>query len=918
MLFGREAECAAVDALLTGARVGNAGALSFVGDPGLGKSALLAYALSRADGFRVLTTTGVESESSLAFGGLLDLLRPVLDRLAKIPWPQQRAIAGALALGPPTPADRFSVGAATLSLLATAAEAEPLLLVVDDAQWVDAPTLDAVLFAVRRLRREVIATLLAVRTGTDTGPDTAGLTTLTLHGLPEAAGLALLAARANRSMDVEVARALVSATGGNPLALLETAQALSDAQLAGAEPLPDPIPAAGAERAFSHRLARLREPTRRALTLAAAAGSEPRAVVEAAAARLGVDIAVLDATEAGDLVAMSGDRFDFRHPLIRSAVYHSASGAERRAVHRALATVIDGRAAGQRRSTHLAASATGPDESVAAELAAAAGEAESRGGYVAAATTYERSATLTPEPATATGRRLAAAAAAQLGGRYAYALGLLDAALSTADDPLTRGRIQRARGGIIMMTAAPMAAHRLFVDEADRVCVHDPDLAAAMLVDAALAAFQAGAISTAVDVSARAEQLAVTESTRQAAALVACDSLVLAGRPQRARRIVEDLRHARPDFTSASTFLAMHPYTQMCLWLEEYDLAASLAETVISAARQQSLLSPLPYLLAVRSELQFRLGNWLAARADAQEAIELARLSGQEAGITLGLVCLARVDAGQGRFEDASATVIEATALADRLGIHSIHVYAGSVLGLLELGRGDAAAAVRYLQQTTQRLKPTGMNHPCVVQWAPDLIEAYLWTRQRTEATAQLRILKHQAEVTDCSWARATAARCTGMLAESEDFDAAFRDALAEHEATPTPFESARTRLRYGERLRRVGRIAAARSELHAAQVIFERLGALPWATKCRDELRATGERVQQAEPHAAGHTLTAQELKIALTVAQGATNRETAAALFLSPKTVEFHLGNVYRKLSLRSRTELARWAARADTSVA
>src|SRR5438067_3473518 len=443
MLFGREVECERIDHLLGRAREGISGALVLRGEPGIGKSALCAYAVGGAEAMTVLRAQGVESEAELPFAALADLLRPLVERLADIPAPPGSALGAALALGPPAASDPFTTCAATLSLLAAAAEDGPLLAVVDDAQWLDRSSAQALLFAARRLDAEGVAVLVATRDGEATPFDGAGLPELALRGLDRDASERLLKASGDPTIAPEVAERLIAATGGNPLALREAPTLLSAGQLAGVEPLEEPLPTSEVlEQAFLRRVHALPEETQRALLVAATSGSTDFDVICAAVEHSGVDATALDAAERAGLLTVGRTTLEFRHPLLRAAVYHGATAAARRAAHEAVAHGL----ASDRRAWHLAAAAPAPDAAVAAELKKAALAARARGGHAEAAAALEQAARLTAEPEQRARRLRSAADETRRSGQAARALVLLDEALATTTSARLRSRIQHLRG----------------------------------------------------------------------------------------------------------------------------------------------------------------------------------------------------------------------------------------------------------------------------------------------------------------------------------------------------------------------------------------------------------------------------------------------------------------------------------------
>ena len=907
-LAGRDAERARIDALLADALAGRSGALVIQGEAGVGKTALLRYAIERARGLTVLRAQGVESESQLPFAALSDLVRPVVHRIEAIPAPQAAAVQGALALGPPVERDPFSICAATLSLLAAAAEDAPVLAVVDDAQWLDASSAQALLFAARRLGAEGVAVLFGVREGEGEGEAfaRAGLEEIRVTGLGTETAAAFLAGHVDRPLGPGVAERLARATAGNPLALLEVPATLTDGQLAGEESIPDPLPPGPAVRnAFLQRVAALPEPAQRALLVAAASESGDLDHVLAALDRLGVEPEALQIAEDAGLITGDDQRLRLHHPLLRSAVYHGAPAAARRAVHQALAETA-AVAEPDRRAWHLAAATPEPDPAVSGALEDAARSARRRGGHAEAAGAFERAARLASNDEERARLLLEAADDARLVGRSEDALLLVGEAVGHTGDPLLRARIQHMRGAVEMWRGAPLAARELLLDEASRIEELDPAKAARMLTDAGWACFMASEIETGLALAERALALAEREggpSVLVAGGLLGI-GLLLAGETDRALPLLAGFQPLVEKTALDHPRLFIQPGGQVLIWLEEYEKARELLTRMLESARSQSALGVLPYTLATLSELDFRTGNWAAAYAEASEGVQIARDMGQRSSLAFSLVCLARIEAAQGREEACRAHVAEALELT-AFGIGSVIGYAESTLGLLELGLGRPREAVGQLEQLADQVRRHRLAEPGVIQWAPDLIEAYVRVGRRDDALLELERFEAQARASGRGWALAAAARCRGLLAD-EEFEEAFEEALRRHEGTPTPFERARTELCLGERLRRGRRRTDSRERLRRALAAFERLGAAPWAERARTELRASGETARRGDPSAA-EQLTPQELQVSLVVARGATNKEAGAALFLSEKTIEAHLGRIYRKLGIRSRTELA-----------
>jgi DNA-binding CsgD family transcriptional regulator len=908
MLFGRRKECERLDQLLARAREGRSDALVLRGEAGIGKSALCAYAAERATEMTVLGTCGVQTESELAFSALADVLRPVLGGLEAIPGRQAAALAAVVAVGPPVSIERFTICAATLSVLAAAAERGPVLVVADDAQWLDVSSTEALLFAARRLDADGVALLFAVLDGPSTLFDRAELPELHLAALNAEAAQTLLATRAKAEIAQPVAERLLLAAAGNPLALVEIPAVLSPEQLAGREPLDEELPtAATVERAFLRQVESLPEVCREALLVAAASDSGDLDTIVPALSALGFDPRSLQSAEETALISAAGDRLEFRHPLLRAAVYHAASSVSRRAAHQALADAIGDEQKTDRRAWHLAAAAPEQNEVAAAALEEAALAARRRAGHAEAASAFERAGLIGAEGTERARRLRAAAADAWLVGRVDHAQALLDAALDAADDARIRARIQHLRGVIEMWQGSPLAAHALLVEEAARIEELDPGRAARMLTDAAWACFMAAEISLGLqtaqrtcDVSAREGGIAET-----LAKAVLGIALVLSGDAQRAVPLFSEYLTLLDSVESSpGLYQPFRPDGHVLLWFEQYERAREVLTRTIDSARSASALGALPYALSVLSDLDFRTGNWAAAYAEATEAVRIADETNQTTTLGFSLGLLSRLEAALGREEDCRAHAAEAMAISYP-HVGAVVAFSGSGLGLLELGLGRTEQAVDQLGQLVRRVGEHGLEEPGVIQWAPDLIESYVRLGRHAEAELALEDFDRVARKTGRTWALAAAARCRGLLA-AEEFEAAFERALDLHGRTPTPFERARTELCFGERLRRAKRRAEAREPLREALKTFERLGAAPWSERARGELAASGETVRRRDPYAA-EQLTPQELQVALVVARGATNKEAGAALFLSPKTIETHLGRVYRKLEVRSRTELA-----------
>jgi DNA-binding CsgD family transcriptional regulator len=912
MLVGRRAERARLDELIQELPKGGSGALVLTGEPGAGKTALLEHARKRANGAQVLSARGFEAERELPYAGLSLLLAPITDHLGELPSPQQRALEAALGRGPAAGPDRFAAYAGVLSLLAAAAEERPLLAVVDDAHWLDPSSAEALVFAARRLGEEGVGILFAAREDERAAFDAPGLPRLRLEGLDLDETAALLRERSGRPVSADVCRRLAEATGGNPLALVELVDLLAPAQLEGTKPLPDPLPAgADIERAFGQRIDALPADTQRALVVAAADAGVPLGTLAQALGEVGLDSSALEPAETERLLRADQDGVEFRHPLLRSVAYHRAPAPERRAAHGALAAALPGTDERARRAWHRAAAALEPDEALASELEAVAREAQVRGAPAAAASAFEAAARVTPEGAARARRLMEAAQGHGLAGTPGVAIPLLDAALAGAgDDPLLRADIQRLRGRIEVFRGSSRAVRELLLAEAERVRSRDETRAAEMLVDASLASIVAGDLRDALRHSEQAFPVAgrLTGMEGLAAHVSLAVCLLLRGRAPEARTYLapaEELlaREQRYAGLDSPTGLA-----NIHQWLEEYERAGRMLELVVVRARREGAVSALPFALSSVAETELRLGTWSSAYAAATESVALAEDTDQRAEVAHSLARLAQVEAGCGRAEECRAHVERCMRIGEELDIGSAPLVAAGAIGLLELGLADHKAAVEWLEGTGHQCLESGLEEPNIVPWAQDLAEAYVRLGDREGAERTLATLEGRAERSGGRLAVAAAARCRGLLAEdSEEAERLFRRALALHEERPAPFERARTELCFGERLRRARRRSEARTQLRAALAGFERLGAVPWADRARRELAASGERARRRAPDTRDD-LTPQELQVALVVAEGATNREAAAQLFVSPKTIETHLSHIYRKLEVRSRTELAR----------
>ena len=910
MLYDREQECAALGRLVREAASGRGGALVLLGDPGSGKTTLLQHVAARATRTRVLQTCGHPRETGLAFAGLRDVLSDLLPWLDRLPPAQAAALGSALAVQPPAPAAQLLVHAGALNLIAAAAEEMPLLVLVDDLHWLDPPSGEALLFCARRLAAERAAMLFTARVDEVGGLDIRGLARRQVGGLTAGGCAQLLHDLAAAPIDPRVAERLATSTGGNPLALVELATLLPPEVLAGLKPLADPPPVGpGIEDAFRSRIERLSAAARDFLLLAAVAG-EDAAVVMSTAAALNIPPGVLEEVESAGLVRLTGGTLRFRHPLLRGVAYQRGSAGAVRAAHAAVADVL-GRSASEssadRRAWHLAAAAVGADEVAASALSDVGARAFARSAYSVASAAWERAAGLSGPGPTKVDRLVSAAEAAQLAGSSTDALAYLHAALDEAGTAHRRAAI-RLRLGMVHVWAggSPGVAAQL-VAAAGEVAGADPDLACELSATATVLHITRAEVG-----AARRAAAAAVETSRRAGpdaqALVSYHlgaAMVLTGEYREGlRRVAEgEVLCARLQAHSrvGQAILVAAPWPH--LWVEDHERAAALVDGIVATARAEHAPALLPFGLMCRFELEFRAGEWAAAYATAGEAVDLCREFGDAVVLEAVLSFLARLAAAQGREAECLATID--TAIGRAHGGRAVHHYCLAARGLLELGCGRPAAAIPVLEELAADTRRLGLVNPLTVQWQPDLIEAYVRVGRRRDAEEQLADLRHRLVDLDSRWGAAAAERCAGLLTDGP-FDHHFAAAEAEHRRLAMPFELARTWACWGERLRRGRRLAPARSLLHQALEGFEALGARSWAEHALAELRLTGGR-RREHPARTALDLTPQELRVALALARGLSNLEIAGELFVSRKTVEYHVSHLYRKLQVRSRVQLA-----------
>jgi DNA-binding CsgD family transcriptional regulator len=912
MLYGRGPECTAVRELLEDARAGRSGALVVRGEAGFGKSALLEYADEHANGMRVLRGLGIDSEAELAFAALHQILRPGLEHIEGIPAPQARALAGAFGLAPGSGADRFLISIAVLSVLSELAEESPVLCLVDDAHWLDQPSADALVFAARRLEAEGVVMLFAAREGEPRSFYAPGMRELQLGALDTEASRALLEMRIEVALAPEVRDKLVATARGNPLVLQELPTLLTPEQLAGGEPLPDPLPlTANLQQAFLERVRRLPEAAQTLLLLAAADDADDLATVTRAASLLGIDASALDEAESASLVHVVEPRIRFHHPLVRSAVYDASSFAQRQEAHRALAEVLAEDHEPDRRAWHLAAARLEPDGQVADELDRLAERARFRSGYATASRALERSAELTADEEVRALRLSGAADNAWLAGRPDRALALLDSADGAGASARLRADILHLRGTIELRCGMPAEALMILAAGAEEVASVDPGKAIEMLVEAGQSASYTGDIAQIVEMGRRAQGLVKrgdVDETFTIDVLVGI-GLMLSGETDRAAPLLREAISLADRFEDPRRLVhAGASAGYLGLERKQHELYAR----AVDRARTTGAISSLPYALEFLAQAEVVEGRYVAASTHASEGLRLARETGQGNSVCHLLALLALVTAVQGAQEECRAYAGEALERSSARGLGFQSALAEWALARLDLGMGRPNEAFGRLEALGAA--GPGAGHPFVkVLAAPDLVEAAVRAGRTEGAQVALARLEQFTHAASPVSALALVARCRGQLSAGATAQRHFDEALRLHGESDSAFDRARTELVYGEFLRRAGRRRDGRRHLRAALETFERLRATPWEERARQELRASGEHARERDPRTLDH-LTAQELQIAQLVATGQTNKEIAARLFLSPRTIDYHLRKIFAKLGISARAELIRLDLGAD----
>jgi len=899
-LTDRLAERGTLDRLIKTVSAGQSRALVVRGDPGVGKTALLDHLASQASGAgcRVARATGVQSEMELAFAGLHQLCAPMLGRLDRLAVPQQEALRTAFGISGGPPPDRFLVGLAVLGLLSEVAGERPLVCVIDDEQWLDRASVQALGFTARRLAADPVGLVFAAR---DPGADLAGLPELEVAGLRDHDARELLASALAGPLDERVRDLIVAETRGNPLALLELPRGLSPAELAGGFGLPAAAPLTGPiEDSFARQLAALPAETRRLVQLAAADPSGDRSLVWRAAGRLGIGVqAGAPAVDAG-LVEFGG-QVRFRHPLARSAAYRSAALPDRQQMHEALAEVTDPGADPDRRAWHRAQAAAGPDEDVALELERSAGRAQARGGLAAAAAFLERAVALTADPARHAERTLAAAQASVQAGAFGKALDLLAAAEAGPLDEFQRAQVDLLRGDVSFASGHASGASSLLLNAARRLEPFNLELAR----ETYLTAWNAACITAHLDGGA-----ALQEISRAVRALDAPRGdprpldLLLDGL---ALLITQGRAAATPALRRAAKAFADIPVDDVLRWGWVATAASALMwddeGTRAVYARQAELvrgagaLAHLPLYLSRLAIASTWMGDFTGAAALIAESDSVAVATGSQ----IASYALLRLRALQGAEAEASALI------ASEIEQGQPHAQWAAAVLYNGLSRyEEAASAARQAASKTY--------DPWISMWVlPELVEAAARSGDAELARGGLERLAETTQPCGTDLALGIEARCRALLTDGPPADDLYREAVDRLSRTRLPTELARAHLLYGEWLRRQGRRADARERLRTAHDLLTAIGMTAFAERARRELIATGGKVRKRSAETR-EQLTPQEEQIARMACDGRTNPEIGAQLFLSARTVEWHLRKIFAKLSIGSRHELKAALAQQD----
>jgi DNA-binding CsgD family transcriptional regulator len=894
-LTGRSAECGVLGRLVAAVRAGESRALVVYGEPGVGKTALLEYLAGQASGCRVVRAGGVQSEMELAFAVLHQLCAPMLDHLERLPAPQRDALRTSFGLSAGPAPDRFLIGLAVLGLLSEVAGDRPLVCIVDDEQWLDSASAQVLAFVGRRLGAESVGLVFGARVPTG---DLAGLPELVVGGLREDDARALLDSALTGPLDARVRDQVIAEAHGNPLVLLELPRGWTAAELAGGFGLPGTISLSGSiEESFRRRIEALPAGTRRLLLLAAADPTGDPVLVWRAAGRLGVGPeAAGPVVEAG--LGVFGVRVRFRHPLVRSVAYRSAPAQERQLAHAALAEVTDPAIDPDRRAWHRAQAAPGPDEDVAGELERSAGRARARGGLAAAAAFLERAAMLTPDPARRAGRALAAAKTKFAAGAFDAAQDLLAVAGAGPLSELEQAQVGVLRAQLAFVTNRGRDAPLLLLKAARRLEPIEAGLSRAAYLDA----LTGGVVEVACAASAAPRPLHAPRAPD-----LLLDGLAANFNAGYAAG-VPILRRALTAFGSGMSVdeelrrLWLACVAAVHLWDDErWDV---LSYRYVELARGAGALSELPLALSMRAYMLLFAGDLGAAASliDEIQAVTEATGSSRAPYAALALAAL------RGRQAEASAlieaTIRDVARRGEGLGL----AVAERASAVLHNGLGSYAEAMAAAQRAFRDQHYPGVRHPGVANWAAaELIEAAARSGMGETAADAYRWIAEMTSASGTNWALGVEARSRALVTEGNGAEGLYQDSIMHLDRSRVRAELARAHLLYGEWLRRQRRRTEAREQLRTARDMLEAMGMEAFAERAGRELRATGETARKRTAAvAANQELTAHEAQIARLAREGLSNPEIGARLFLSPRTVQYHLGNVFAKLRITSRSQL------------
>jgi DNA-binding CsgD family transcriptional regulator/tetratricopeptide (TPR) repeat protein len=906
-LTDRRRECGALDLLIKAVRAGESRTLVVRGEPGVGKTVLLEYLARQARGCRVARVAGVQSEMELAFAGIHQLCTPMLDHVDRIPVPQRDALRTAFGLAAGPPPNRFLVGLGVLSLLSEVAGDRPLIGLIDDEQWLDQASAQALGFTARRLDADPVGLVFAAR---DPGAELAGLPELELEGLPDEDARALLDEALPGPLDARVRDLIVAETRGNPLALLELPRGLTSAQLAGGFGLPGATPLTGRiEDSYRRQLDVLPDQTRRLLQLAAADSSGDRSLVWRAARRLGIPVqAGVPAVEAGLVEFGAGVRF--RHPLVRSAAYRLASVPERREIHRVLAEVTDPQADPDRRAWHRAQAAAGPDEDVAADLEQSAGRARARGGLAAAAAFLEGAVLLTADPARHVERILAAAQACVQSGAFDKALELLATAEAGPLDEFTSAQVDLLRGHIAFASALDSTTSMLLLNAARRLEPFHLELAREtylMAFGAVITAGTAAGGDVLTEICRAVQALPPAQGDRRPLALLLQGlALLTTGGHSAAAQTMQRAARALADIGVEDVLRWgwMAAAASTAVWDDEaFD---AICARQVQLVREAGALAQLPLYLSQLGIIRAWRGDFTGAASLMAESESVAAAT-RSSFVPYALLFL---QALQGREAEASptiASVIEQAGSAAQ-GTGNFAHWAAAVLYNGLARHQEAASAARQATANTRQ--------PWFSVWAlPELVEAAERMADAELAHDAFERLADATQSCGTDWALGIEARCRALLSDAAAADDLYQEAIDRLSRTRLRTELARAHLLYGEWLHRVGRRPEARGQLRTAHDMLAAIGMEAFAERARRKLIATGEKVPKHGPETR-EQLTPQEEQIARLVRDGLSNPQIGARMFLSARTVEWHLRKIFTKLGVGSRRELDAALERRETT--